>query len=74
MARPPHNGMIRGHYTWSVSRRIIRSGEGHDQDARFLAIDVVARHRHWLVDDPLDLWTGGVNVAISSVETLPPAF
>jgi len=34
------------------------------EDARFLAIDVVARHRHWLVDEPLGLWTGGVNVAI----------
>jgi hypothetical protein len=34
-------------------------------------IDTDARHRHWLVCQPICLWTGGVNMAISTFETLP---
>ena len=35
--------------------------------------DADARYRHWLVCQPLCLWTGGVNMAISTFETLPPS-
>jgi hypothetical protein len=34
-------------------------------------IEADARYRHWLVCQPLCLWAGGVNMAISTFETLP---
>src|SRR5262252_609870 len=33
--------------------------------------DPDARHRHWLVCEPLCLWTGSVKMVISTFETLP---
>src|SRR5262249_15914974 len=33
--------------------------------------DTDARHRHWLVCEPLCLWTGSVKMVISTFETLP---
>jgi hypothetical protein len=41
------------------------------QDDLLLEIDTDARHCHWLVCEPICLWTGGVNMAISTFRTLP---
>ncbi|HEV8524750.1 MAG TPA: IS1 family transposase [Terriglobales bacterium] len=41
------------------------------QDHWLVENDPDARHRPWLVCQPLCLWTGGVNMAISTFETLP---
>src|SRR6266702_989003 len=42
------------------------------QDHLLFENDPEARHRHWLICQPLCLWTGSVNMAISTFETLPP--
>src|SRR5215475_4858670 len=41
------------------------------QDHLLFEIDTDARHRHWLVCQPLCLWTGSVKGIISTFETLP---
>src|SRR5713101_8028305 len=41
------------------------------QDHLLFENNTDARHRHWLVCQPLCLWTGSVNMAISTFETLP---
>ena len=41
------------------------------QDHLLFEIDTDARHRHWLVCQPLCLWTGSVKMVISTFETLP---
>jgi len=42
------------------------------QDHLLLNIDTDARPRHWLVCQPLCLWTANVKMTISTFETLPP--
>src|SRR5215510_12887113 len=44
------------------------------QDHLLFEIDTDARHRHWLVCQPLCLWTGSVKMAISTFETLPTSY
>jgi hypothetical protein len=41
-------------------------------DGRVLAIDAHTRHGLWLVCQPIRLWTGGIQGAISTGRTLPP--
>src|SRR5262245_57274711 len=41
------------------------------QDHLLFENDPDARHRHWLICQSLCLWTGSVNMAISTFETLP---
>src|SRR5262249_9078292 len=56
---------------WKASWKAITHTALGTQDHLLFEIDTDARHRYWLVCQPLCLWTGSVKGIISAFETLP---